>query len=423
MQNEQTADEEKPADASGADGEARAGLREHGGGERGWEPDWDGWLAEKAARRAAAQGGGHGSALCLSGLGGCALPDQLGPDEVPVVGPQALSANSAIGLTLDHDTEGRAGNSPVLLNCQLGQIDGRDANACCEFGNTTARESVQVGSEFGEGMHIAQLLPKHSAYQRVMQVAYPSQMEETESPRKKRRRLRLELLLQEFGGAAQVARESGTPKSHFSAMVSGARGLGDTLASKLEGLYAKPEGWFDLPIDEPAAGVPASPAPAPHEAPTDAAGGPPDLVIAEYATGGGMDTKGQLLLDDQPGIIRSWRVTQEWLRLNVPNHTGLRNLCIVTGFGPSMRPMFNPGDPLLVDTGVKVVNHEGVYFFRVGEEGFIKLIQRVPEFDGPGFSLRIISKNPDYPPYDISPRNPHFEVLGKVLTVWRSEQY
>jgi hypothetical protein len=61
--------EEKPADASGADGEARAGLREHGGGERGWEPDWDGWLAEKAARRAA-QSGGHGSALSLGGLGG-----------------------------------------------------------------------------------------------------------------------------------------------------------------------------------------------------------------------------------------------------------------------------------------------------------------------------------------------------------------
>lgn len=165
------------------------------------------------------------------------------------------------------------------------------------------------------------------------------------------------------------------------------------------------------------------PAPAPHPAPSNDPGAPPDLVITEFATGGGMDNNGRLLLDDQPGTIRSWRVSHEWLRLNVPSHTGLKNLCIVTGFGPSMKPMFNPGDPLLVDTGVKVVNHEGVYFFRVGEEGFIKLIQRVPEFDGPGFNLRVISKNTDFPPYDISPKNPHFEVLGKVLTVWRSEQY
>ncbi len=272
-------------------------------------------------------------------------------------------------------------------------------------------------------MHIAQLFAKHNAYQRVMQVAYASPMEETESPRKRRRRLRLEQLLQEFGGAAQVARESGTPKSHFSAMLSGARGLGDALASKLEGLYAKPEGWFDLPIDEASRDVSPPAAPAPYEAPTDQIGTAPDLVITQFASGGGMDSVGRLLLDDQPGIIKSWRVSQEWLRLNVPHHTGVRNLCIVTGFGPSMRPLFNPGDPLLVDTGVKVVNHEGIYFFRVGEEGFIKIIQRVPEFDGPGFALRIISKNPDYPPYDISPKNPHFEVLGKVLTVWRSEQF
>lgn len=148
----------------------------------------------------------------------------------------------------------------------------------------------------------------------------------------------------------------------------------------------------------------------------------PPLVIPQYAAGGGMG-RGFNLTDNPPGHIKSWQVDHEWLRLNVPSHTGLRNLAIVTGFGPSMRPMFNPGDPLLVDTGVKVIDHEGVYFFRVGEEGFIKLIQRVPEFDGPGVILRVISKNPDFPPYDISPKNPHFEVLGKVLTIWRSEHF
>lgn len=159
---------------------------------------------------------------------------------------------------------------------------------------------------------------------------------------------------------------------------------------------------------------------APHEAPSDT--GTPDLVITEYGTGGAMG-HGFNLADNPPGIIKSWRVTPEWLRLNVPAHTGLKNLAIVTGFGPSMKPMFNPGDPLLVDTGVKVVDHEGVYFFRVGDEGFIKMIQRVPNPESAGVMLQIISKNPDYPPYPMSPKNPHFEVLGKVLTVWRSEQF
>ena len=75
--------EEKPADARSADGKARAGLDEHGGGNGEWVPDWDGWLAGMAARRAAAQGGGgHGSALCLCGLGGWLL--HAGAHQVPV---------------------------------------------------------------------------------------------------------------------------------------------------------------------------------------------------------------------------------------------------------------------------------------------------------------------------------------------------
>lgn len=147
-----------------------------------------------------------------------------------------------------------------------------------------------------------------------------------------------------------------------------------------------------------------------------------DLVIHQYDVGGGMG-RARLLLSDQPGIIKSWRVNHDWLRQNIPTHSGVQNLAIVTGFGPSMIGMYNPGDPLLVDMGCKTVSHDAPYFFRIGEEGYIKLLQRVPEFDGPGFVIRAISKNPDYLPFDISPNNPHFEVLGKVLTVWKSEHF
>lgn len=163
------------------------------------------------------------------------------------------------------------------------------------------------------------------------------------------------------------------------------------------------------------------PAAAPHAAPASP-GQQADWVITQYDTGGSMG-HGFNLADHPPGHIKSWKVDREWLQQNVPAHTGIKNLAIVTGFGPSMKPMFNPGDPLLVDRGVNVVDHEGVYFFRVGDEGFIKMIQRVPDPHGGEVMLQIISKNPDYPPYPMSPKNPHFEVLAKVLTVWRSEQY
>lgn len=232
---------------------------------------------------------------------------------------------------------------------------------------------------------------------------------------------RLAAMVEREGGKAAAGRKLGYRDGAFvGQMLRGERPITEKTVLAVHGLsgYA---GWFAHPGS--ASGAETNPASAPHAGPSEIDGDHADMVIVQYAAGGGMDTQGQLLLDDQPGIIRSWRVSQDWLRLNVPNHTGVRNLCIVTGFGPSMRPMFNPGDPLLVDTGVKVVNNEGVYFFRVGDEGFIKMIQRVPDPNGAGVTLQVISKNPDYPPYPMSPKNPHFEVLGKVLTVWRSEQH
>ena len=134
-------------------------------------------------------------------------------------------------------------------------------------------------------------------------------------------------------------------------------------------------------------------------------------------------SNGGLILEDQPGVIKSWHVDDEWLRLNVRSHTGAGNLCIVTGFGPSMRPMFNPGDPLLVDRGVTTVEDDAVYFFRIGKSGFVKLLQKIPDMVGDSYTVRAKSKNPDFDPFDILPDNPHFQVLGKVLTVWKSEQF
>lgn len=144
----------------------------------------------------------------------------------------------------------------------------------------------------------------------------------------------------------------------------------------------------------------------------------PGLVIPQYAAGGAMGN-GLMLEEKQPGIIKSWHVDQEWLRLNVRHHTGYKNLCIVTGFGPSMQPKYNPGDPLLLDRGVTTVETDGVYFFRVGKHGFIKQLQRIPTEDG--LVLRAKSMNTDYDPFDITERM-DFEVFGKVLTVWKSEQ-
>lgn len=138
--------------------------------------------------------------------------------------------------------------------------------------------------------------------------------------------------------------------------------------------------------------------------------------IHQFNTGGAMG--GGLVLQDQPGVIQSWKVSPEWLRKNVKGYNSAKSLCIVTGFGDSMRPLFNPGDPLLVDISVNTVDFDSIYFFRVGNEGFIKRLQRIP-----GEGLRVLSANRDnYEPWTVKP-DMDFEVFGRVLKVWRSEDF
>lgn len=140
----------------------------------------------------------------------------------------------------------------------------------------------------------------------------------------------------------------------------------------------------------------------------------PDLyTIPQYRSGGSMGNG--LELPDQPGIIENWSVSREWLNKNVRNFTSAGNLCIVTGFGPSMQPLFNPGDPLLVDIGIKSVVADGIYFFRVGSEGFVKQLQKIPTPNGVKYIAK--SKNPDYDTFEISD-GMDFEVLGRVVRVW-----
>lgn len=117
----------------------------------------------------------------------------------------------------------------------------------------------------------------------------------------------------------QVRLPSGQPK-----------GVGPKLRAALDKHYP---GWVrQAPIDLPLRLVVSEGAAAYRGTPNDIE------RIPEYETGGRMGHAG-LILRDQPGEIRGWEVTREWLRKNVPNCTAPGNLAIVTGFGDSMRPL------------------------------------------------------------------------------------
>lgn len=140
-----------------------------------------------------------------------------------------------------------------------------------------------------------------------------------------------------------------------------------------------------------------------------------EIKITQYDTGGSMGTG--VVLQDQPGEISGWTVSPEWLQKNVRNHSGIGNLAIVTGFGDSMRGMFNPGDPILVDRGVHTFDGDAVYFFRIGELGYIKRLQSIP-----GEGIIASSENKAYREWVIKP-DMDFEILARVIKVWQSVDF
>lgn len=209
----------------------------------------------------------------------------------------------------------------------------------------------------------------------------------------------------------------GLPARQLADMLAERKSFGEKIARRMEQSFdsTKAPGWLDT-LDSLASFPETHGTQITSEPHTQANAG--DITISQYETGGSMGRG--VLLPDQPGVIKEWKVSERWVQMNVQRITSARNLAIVTGFGPSMQPLFNPGDPLLLDRGINCVDTDGIYFFRVGTEGFVKQLQRIPTING--LVLRAKSYNTLYDPFDIV-AGMDFEVFGRVVKVWRGEDF
>lgn len=217
------------------------------------------------------------------------------------------------------------------------------------------------------------------------------------------------------GNAAELGRRIDKDGSYVGRLFyapekAGAKGIGPEIMDQATKAFSLPRGFWEMSVEEARVAIGASQQVSKEET--------SDVVIRQYDTGGSMGSG--LVLQEQPGIIKEWRVSEDWVRLNVHRITAPKNLAIVTGFGPSMQPLFNPGDPLLVDTGIKRADIDGVYFFRVGEEGYVKQLQRIPT--AAGLVIRAKSYNPLYDAFDIT-EGMDFEVFARVVKVWKGEEF
>lgn len=234
------------------------------------------------------------------------------------------------------------------------------------------------------------------------------------------RRSRIKELIKDFK-PSEIAKRSGIAASLISRLSydpekSGAKNMGEKIARKLEQSMNKPHLWFDTEYEEKLGELSQGKLSVGEKSYSYSKKPLTDVIISQYDTGGKMG-KGGLILNDSAGEITTFAVNHEWIKNHIKEYTSLHNLKIVTGFGNSMVGMFNPGDPLLIDVGVKTVEFDSTYFFRVGNEGFIKILQRIP-----GQGIRVVSKNKDYESWTIN-QTMDFEVLGRVLKVWKSEDF
>jgi len=126
---------------------------------------------------------------------------------------------------------------------------------------------------------------------------------------------------------------------------------------------------------------------------------------------------GAMVNDDHPEIIRSVEYGEAYIRALIGFVPPPGRLKLVSGTGDSMRPIIEPGEPTLMDSGVTTFRGDGVYWIGLGDrdEGHqIKMLQQR------GDGLWVVSANPLYPPF---PFPEHGRIGGRLYIRHRIERF
>lgn len=115
--------------------------------------------------------------------------------------------------------------------------------------------------------------------------------------------------------------------------------------------------------------------------------------------------------------LKQITVTETWIKTNLKNHTGIKNLALANGIDNSMKGAFNNGDLLIIDTGINNYKVNSPYIFRVDGETYIRHLQKVP-----GVGLMAISENKAFQPFTIT-SDMDFEVYGRIIRALNSVDF
>lgn len=226
------------------------------------------------------------------------------------------------------------------------------------------------------------------------------------------RRRRLALLVDEIG-QAELARAAEMSPAYLFQMSKAegkqARGVSDANARKLEVAARRPKGWLDGLVDwhdlqrrnSESQSVPRS----------ETVDSYVRFPLLEGFAGMG---KGDYV-GDYPEVVESLRVSREWVERKLPG-VPPEVIRVITGRGDSMKGQYNDGDLIFVDTRIRTFDQDSAYCFRWEGRVLVKRLQ----FVGRG-TLRILSKNPDYPAID-APLD-DIEIGGRALAAWTLKEF
>jgi phage repressor protein C with HTH and peptisase S24 domain len=93
------------------------------------------------------------------------------------------------------------------------------------------------------------------------------------------------------------------------------------------------------------------------------------------------------------------------------------NLRIISGKGHSMSPTFNDGDLILVDTGVRIIDVDGVYVLSANGRLYIKTVRQ--RMDG---QFEVSSDNPAVKTVDVLNGEHEVAICGRVVWAWNGRK-
>lgn len=119
--------------------------------------------------------------------------------------------------------------------------------------------------------------------------------------------------------------------------------------------------------------------------------------------------------DDFPDVVRAMDFAPTYIRSVVGFVPAPGRLVLVTGRGDSMIPVINPGESLMVDTGVTSFDGDGIYLINTGNGQQVKALQ------DRGDAVYVVSANAALYPAFAMPRNT--VIGGKVYLRNRIDRF